>query len=54
MNGASGWICLDKHGSPYDKAVPIVEVTAEGRARFDTLARPEGKPPSKEHLPPAS
>ncbi|MDO0912664.1 hypothetical protein QQM39_17975 [Streptomyces sp. DT2A-34] len=54
VNGASGWICLDKHGNPYDKAVPIVEVTAEGRARFDTLAWPEGKPPAKECLPPAS
>ncbi|NUT24678.1 MAG: ABC transporter substrate-binding protein [Streptomyces sp.] len=54
VNGASGWICLDKHGNPYDKAVPIVEVTAEGRARFVTLAWPTGKPPSKECLPPAS
>lgn len=54
VNGASGWICLDKHGNPYDKAVPIVEVTPEGRARFVTLAWPDGKPPAKECLPPAS
>ncbi|WP_328873078.1 hypothetical protein OHT76_24905 [Streptomyces sp. NBC_00287] len=53
VNGASGWICLDVHGNPYDKAVPIVELTPEGRARFVKIAWPEGKPPGKECLPPS-
>ncbi|MFD5712733.1 ABC transporter substrate-binding protein [Streptomyces pharetrae] len=53
VNGASGWICLDVHGNPYDKAVPIVELTAQGRARFVQIAWPEGKPPGKECLPPS-
>ncbi|MEU8975457.1 ABC transporter substrate-binding protein [Streptomyces monashensis] len=54
VNGASGWICLDVHGNPYDKAVPIVELTPEGSARFVRLAWPEGKPPSPDCLPPAT
>ncbi|MEU6350195.1 ABC transporter substrate-binding protein [Streptomyces sp. NPDC047072] len=53
INGASGWICLDNHGNPYDKAVPIVELTPEGKARFVKIAWPEGKPPAKECLPPS-
>ncbi|MEV0170984.1 hypothetical protein AB0I00_07630 [Streptomyces sp. NPDC050803] len=53
VNGASGWICLDVHGNPYDKAVPVVELTPEGRARFVKIAWPEGKPPGKECLPPS-
>ncbi|MEV0907279.1 hypothetical protein [Streptomyces hokutonensis] len=53
VSGASGWICLDVHGNPYDKAVPIVELTPKGAARFVKLAWPEGRPPSKECLPPA-
>ncbi|MFC3576938.1 ABC transporter substrate-binding protein [Streptomyces yaanensis] len=53
VNGASGWICLDVHGNPYDKAVPIVELTPSGGTRFVKLAWPEGKPPAKECLPPA-
>ncbi|MBC7271326.1 MAG: hypothetical protein H5T76_21875 [Streptomyces sp.] len=52
VDGASGWICLDVHGNPYDKAVPIVELTSEGRARFVQIAWPEGKPPGEECLPP--
>ncbi len=51
--GASGWICLDAHGNPYDKAVPIVELTPEGKARFVKIAWPEEKPPAKECLPPS-
>ncbi|MEU1165100.1 hypothetical protein ABZ372_33095 [Streptomyces sp. NPDC005921] len=51
--GASGWICLDAHGNPYDKAVPIVELRAEGGSRFVTIAWPEGKPPGAECLPPS-
>ncbi|MDQ0959897.1 ABC-type branched-subunit amino acid transport system substrate-binding protein [Streptomyces sp. B4I13] len=52
VNGASGWICLDVHGNPYDKAVPIVELHADGGSRFVRIAWPEGKPPGKECLPP--
>jgi len=53
VNGASGWICLDVHGNPYDKAVPIVELTPKGTARFVKIAWPENRPPGKECLPPA-
>ena len=53
VNGASGWICLDEYGNPYDKAVPIVELTPSGDSRFVKIAWPEGKPPAKECLPPA-
>ncbi|MEV7384778.1 hypothetical protein [Streptomyces sp. NPDC091215] len=53
VDGASGWICLDVHGNPYDKAVPIVELRPGGGSRFVTIAWPEGKPPSAECLPPS-
>ncbi|WP_367321480.1 hypothetical protein [Streptomyces sp. HUAS ZL42] len=53
VSGASGWICLDVHGNPYDKAVPIVELTPEGGSRFVKIAWPEGKAPGKECLPPS-
>ncbi|MEU3826062.1 hypothetical protein GT045_33940 [Streptomyces sp. SID486] len=53
VDGASGWICLDVHGNPYDKAVPVVELTPEGSSRFVRIAWPEGKPPGKECLPPS-
>ncbi|MEV6838124.1 hypothetical protein AB0N17_27040 [Streptomyces sp. NPDC051133] len=53
VDGASGWICLDVHGNPYDKAVPIVELTPQGGSRFVRIAWPEGKPPGKECLPPS-
>jgi hypothetical protein len=52
VNGASGWICLDAHGNPYDKAVPVVELVAKGTPRFVEIAWPKGRPPSKECLPP--
>ncbi|MFF9181885.1 ABC transporter substrate-binding protein [Streptomyces misionensis] len=42
LAGASGWICLDRHGNPYDKAVPIVRLT-KGGAQFVRLAWPKGK-----------
>ncbi|MDX6363773.1 hypothetical protein ACFVYF_31350 [Streptomyces sp. NPDC058274] len=54
VNGASGWICLDVHGNPYDKAVPIVELTPEGSSRFVKIAWPEGRPPETECLPPST
>jgi hypothetical protein len=53
VDGASGWICLDVHGNPYDKAVPIVELRPVGGSWFVTIAWPEGKPPSGECLPPS-
>ncbi|QNP70934.1 hypothetical protein IAG44_16815 [Streptomyces roseirectus] len=53
VSGASGWICLDAHGNPYDKAVPIVELTTDGGNRFVRIAWPEGKPPARECLPPS-
>ncbi|GGW78226.1 hypothetical protein GCM10010503_65090 [Streptomyces lucensis JCM 4490] len=53
VDGASGWICLDVHGNPYDKAVPIVELTEQGGSRFVRIAWPEGRPPGKECLPPS-
>lgn len=54
VEGASGWICLDNHGNPYNKAVPIVELARDGSQRFVEIAWPEGRPPSQECLPPAS
>ncbi|MBT2383290.1 ABC transporter substrate-binding protein [Streptomyces sp. ISL-11] len=46
VNGASGWICLDQYGNPYNKAVPIVHLDpATKTAAFDRLAWPEGRPP---------
>ncbi|MGR8009041.1 hypothetical protein [Streptomyces hypolithicus] len=53
VEGASGWICLDNHGNPYNKAVPIVELARDGSQRFVEVAWPEGKPPAKDCLPPA-
>ncbi|WP_432134346.1 MULTISPECIES: hypothetical protein [unclassified Streptomyces] len=53
VNGASGWICLDGHGNPYNKAVPIVELTPQGGSRFVRIAWPEGKPPEKGCLTPS-
>lgn len=39
--GASGWICLDVYGNPYNKAVPIVELTRDVKPRFVRNAWPE-------------
>ncbi|OII61944.1 hypothetical protein BJP40_30130 [Streptomyces sp. CC53] len=51
VQGASGWICLDNYGNPYNKAVPVVQVT-RGTPVFVAMAWPEGKPPSEDCLPP--
>ncbi|MFF8830755.1 ABC transporter substrate-binding protein [Streptomyces sp. NPDC015131] len=51
VEGASGWICLDNHGNPYNKAVPVVELTRD-TPRFVQIAWPDGKPPTAECLPP--
>lgn len=52
VNGASGWICLDNHGNPYDKAVAVVELTQRRDGRFLAVAWPEGRPPDEECVPP--
>ena len=52
VRGASGWICLDNYGNPYNKAVPIVELAADGTQRFVQIAWPEGRPPAADCLPP--
>ncbi|WP_030691715.1 ABC transporter substrate-binding protein [Streptomyces globisporus] len=52
VEGASGWICLDNYGNPYNKAVPIVELTQDGTQRFVQTAWPEGHPPTQTCLPP--
>jgi hypothetical protein len=55
VSGASGWICLDNHGNPYNKAVPVVELAPEDASqRFVAIAWPEGKPPARNCLPPSS
>jgi hypothetical protein len=46
VRGASGWICLDNSGNPYDKAVPIVTYNAQGAPGFITRAWPDGGPPA--------
>ncbi|MFE1548672.1 hypothetical protein [Streptomyces sp. NPDC058718] len=52
VQGASGWICLDNYGNPYNKAVPIVELALDGSQRFVQIAWPEKNPPSTSCLPP--
>ncbi|MFJ8694328.1 ABC transporter substrate-binding protein [Streptomyces roseolilacinus] len=51
VSGASGWICLDNHGNPHNKAVPVVQLT-RGAPRFVAMAWPEGGPPAADCLPP--
>ncbi|WP_441251088.1 ABC transporter substrate-binding protein [Kitasatospora sp. McL0602] len=47
--GATGWICLDNYGNPYDKALAVVELDPKHRSiRFDGLAWPEKAPPNKD------
>ncbi|MFV2121172.1 hypothetical protein ACE14D_23130, partial [Streptomyces sp. Act-28] len=50
VSGASGWICLDNYGNPYDKAVPVVQLTRD-TPRFVAMAWPEGGPPAAECIP---
>ena len=48
VEGASGWICLDSSGNPYNKAVAVVRLDPETRSpRFLGLAWPKGAPPPK-------
>ncbi|MET9438617.1 hypothetical protein [Streptomyces sp. NPDC006551] len=52
VEGASGWICLDNFGNPYNKAIPIVELAPDGTQRFVQIAWPEGHAPTDNCLPP--
>ncbi|MFC6986885.1 hypothetical protein [Streptomyces cirratus] len=46
VEGASGWICLDQYGNPYNKAVSIVHLDpASKTAAFDGIAWPAGRAP---------
>lgn len=52
VRGASGWICLDAYGNPYNKAVAIVKLVPgpdyeRGRIVFQKLAWPKGDPPDE-------
>ncbi|CAL9495575.1 ABC transporter substrate-binding protein [Streptomyces sp. enrichment culture] len=49
VEGASGWICLDNYGNPYNKAVPVVQLTPDG-PRFVKMAWPEGEAPDSDCL----
>ncbi|MFJ8134442.1 hypothetical protein [Streptomyces sp. NPDC096013] len=47
VEGASGWICLDNQGNPYDKAVAVVRLDPTTHTdRFVTLSWPTGRPPT--------
>jgi ABC-type branched-subunit amino acid transport system substrate-binding protein len=47
VEGASGWICLDNQGNPYDKAVAVVRLDPTTRTgHFVTLSWPTGRPPN--------
>ncbi|MDG4857571.1 hypothetical protein P8605_05250 [Streptomyces sp. T-3] len=54
VRGASGWICLDSSGNPYDKAVAVVELDPRDTAavkklrhtRFLGIAWPAGAEPN--------
>jgi hypothetical protein len=46
IDGASGWICLDNSGNPYDKAIPIVRYNPKGPPTFVAVAWPAGAPPA--------
>ncbi|MEO3756052.1 hypothetical protein [Streptomyces sp. B6B3] len=49
VHGASGWICLDAYGRPYNKAVSIVELDPATRSiSFEGLAWPAGGPPDED------
>lgn len=46
VEGASGWICLDKYGNPYNKTVSIVHLNpVKKTADFDGIAWPAGRAP---------
>lgn len=45
VSGASGQICLDNAGNPYDKPVPVVRYSPSGAPAAATPAWPNGHPP---------
>jgi hypothetical protein len=52
VDGASGWICLDNGGNPWDKAVPMISY--DGRtSTFLGMAWPTGAPPAADCTPQA-
>ncbi|MEV2255628.1 hypothetical protein AB0I94_34590 [Streptomyces sp. NPDC050147] len=55
VEGASGWICLDDNGNPWNKAMPIARLTFDrSGAKPDllTVAWPTGEPPAGSCTPP--
>jgi hypothetical protein len=44
--GASGQICLDNAGNPYDKPVPVIQYSTLGKPVPLTAAWPTGSPPT--------
>ncbi|MGP4114884.1 ABC transporter substrate-binding protein [Streptomyces sp. 4N509B] len=52
VEGAGGWICLDRYGTPHNKAVAVVELDPETQSiRFVDLAWPEGTAPDEDCIP---
>lgn len=45
--GASGFISFKNNGDPYNKAVPILRLTADGRSELADVSAPQGEPPQK-------
>ncbi|MFK0048453.1 hypothetical protein ACIQU4_31070 [Streptomyces sp. NPDC090741] len=46
VEGASGWICLDQYGNPYNKTISMVHLDpATKTAVFDGIAWPAGRAP---------
>lgn len=50
--GASGAICLENNGSPYDKAIDIMQIPSRNPSGFVHLSWPEGKAPGPGCNPP--
>lgn len=50
--GASGWICLDNYGNPYDKPVPIVTIEAHGSTSLAGVTWPTGSAQTEPCVPP--
>ncbi|WP_438483865.1 caspase, EACC1-associated type [Streptomyces sp. S186] len=49
FQGAGGWLCLDRYGNPYDKAVALVGLDPHKESDvFVSLAWPLGHPPAQE------
>ncbi|MFJ4918626.1 branched-chain amino acid ABC transporter substrate-binding protein [Streptomyces sp. NPDC088725] len=46
--GASGFISFQNNGNPRDKAVPVLRLTANGRAEFVEVSAASGRPQEKQ------